>query len=118
MTDDVFLDALAADPLDDVTRAVYADWLEERGDARAAFLRAELRGDEAEMRAALPAVDEEWAYQAGRRWDMQVYNYPLQHKIAVIAAIRDVRAIGLAAAKRLSEESRPVVLPGVPLPLA
>ena len=36
-----FLAQLRADPADDVTRLVYADWLEERGDERAAFLRAE-----------------------------------------------------------------------------
>jgi uncharacterized protein (TIGR02996 family) len=34
-----FLHALGQDPHDDETRLVYADWLEERGDARAEFLR-------------------------------------------------------------------------------
>src|SRR5262245_20318888 len=42
MTDECFLRALADDPNDDVTRLVYADWLEERGDGRAEFVRAEV----------------------------------------------------------------------------
>jgi uncharacterized protein (TIGR02996 family) len=36
-----FLAALARDPDDDGLRAVYADWLEERGDARAEWVRLE-----------------------------------------------------------------------------
>lgn len=40
-TGDELLARLRSDPLDDDTRTVYADWLEERGlAARAAFLRA------------------------------------------------------------------------------
>ncbi|HUR55728.1 MAG TPA: TIGR02996 domain-containing protein, partial [Gemmataceae bacterium] len=36
-----FLDALRENPADDTTRLVYADWLDDRGDAaRAAYLRA------------------------------------------------------------------------------
>jgi uncharacterized protein (TIGR02996 family) len=37
-----FLRAIANAPEDDAPRLVYADWLEERGDLRAAFLRLEL----------------------------------------------------------------------------
>jgi uncharacterized protein (TIGR02996 family) len=116
MTDDAFLDALTADPLDDVTRAVYADWLEERGDSRATYLRAELAGDEAALRGF--QVDEDWAFRAGRRWDVVLRGYPLARKIPVIKTIREFRYIGLAAAKQLSEQVNPPVLPGVPLPIA
>ena len=34
--------AIVAAPEDDVPREVYADWLEERGDPRAEFVRAQL----------------------------------------------------------------------------
>ena len=34
-----FLRAIADNAADDTARLVYADWLEERGDPRAAFLR-------------------------------------------------------------------------------
>jgi uncharacterized protein (TIGR02996 family) len=40
--DEEFLGAIAAAPADDAPRLAYADWLEERGDPRAAFLRAEV----------------------------------------------------------------------------
>ena len=36
-----FLQAILADPDDDAPRLVYADWLEERGDPRAEFIRAQ-----------------------------------------------------------------------------
>lgn len=42
MTDEqAFLDRLRANPHDRPTRLIYADWLEERGDERAAVLRLE-----------------------------------------------------------------------------
>ncbi|MGL4551008.1 MAG: ribosomal protein L7/L12 [Gemmataceae bacterium] len=116
MTDDTFLDALAADPLDDVTRAVYADWLEERGDPRAEYLRAELAADEAALRRL--RVEEEWAFRAGRRWDVVLRAYPPALKIPVIKAIRESRHLGLMEAKKLSETPAAAVLPGVPVPLA
>src|SRR5262245_58493353 len=37
-----FLEAIQADPGDDFSRLVYADWLEERGDSRGEFLRLHL----------------------------------------------------------------------------
>jgi uncharacterized protein (TIGR02996 family) len=36
-----FIDAIAEDPDDDTARLVYADWLDERGDPRAEYLRLE-----------------------------------------------------------------------------
>src|SRR5215468_10986107 len=42
MTDEAFQRTLAEAPNDDPTRLVYADWLEERGDVRASYLRAEV----------------------------------------------------------------------------
>jgi uncharacterized protein (TIGR02996 family) len=54
-----FLQALLADPDDDATRLVYADWLEERGDLRGELLRIEaaLRkgAQDSEQHAALRA---------------------------------------------------------------
>jgi uncharacterized protein (TIGR02996 family) len=40
--EDGFLNALYADGHDEVTRSIYADWLDERGDERGAYLRAEM----------------------------------------------------------------------------
>lgn len=116
MNEQAFLDALNADPLDDVTRAVYADWLEERDDPRADYLRAELSGDESALRGW--DVDEDWAFQAGRRWDVVVYSFPPTRKIALFKSVRDQRKIGITAIQALFNQPQPVVMPGVPLTLA
>jgi uncharacterized protein (TIGR02996 family) len=42
MSETALLQALAEDPHDDLARSVYADWLEERGDPRAEFLRLQI----------------------------------------------------------------------------
>jgi uncharacterized protein (TIGR02996 family) len=41
--DEAFIRAIVAAPGDDAPRLVYADWLEERGDPRGAYLHAEIR---------------------------------------------------------------------------
>ena len=61
-----FVDALRAAPGDALARLVYADWLDERGDPRAEFLRLSCRvADDlrrlADLRAGLPA---DWAAAA------------------------------------------------------
>src|SRR5437762_2497871 len=42
MDEDAFLRAVLEHPDDDGPRLVYADWLEERGDPRGAFIRAQV----------------------------------------------------------------------------
>src|ERR1700758_854942 len=39
LSDDLFLRAIRADPVDEAPWLIYADWLEERGDPRAALYR-------------------------------------------------------------------------------
>jgi uncharacterized protein (TIGR02996 family) len=53
-TEEAFLDSICADPRDSTPRLVYADWLEERGDPRAAYLRVLC-----EWLACHPTPDEE-----------------------------------------------------------
>src|SRR5262245_25752129 len=81
MNDAGFLTALQANPFDDETRLVYADWLEERGDVRAGYLRlvAEVvnrlrRGVEwSELRVRLRDLVDvtplTWRERAGKRFD-------------------------------------------------
>src|SRR5262249_44717851 len=127
MTDEAaFLDALRADPLDDVTRQVYADWLEERGDERAALLRAERqyaltpedRREEGRLARLSASADADWAFQAGMRWDVWLPAYPPNRKVPVIKVLRGLRDMALAVAKNLSEAALPLALPAVPLALA
>src|SRR5436190_11101373 len=77
-----FLEQLRAEPGDEVTRLVYADWLQERGDVRGEYLRLEqelgtLQENDPrhsatevrllEMMQELPA---DWLAVAGRRFDV------------------------------------------------
>src|SRR5262245_60782668 len=101
-----FLEHLKNDPSDDVTRMVYADWLEERGDLRAAFLRdekrlaalsdtspefANLQRDLGERAKALPAW---WLEAAGRRWDVWLIDFPANAKLGTIKAVREWTGCG------------------------
>src|SRR5271166_1502115 len=76
--EEAFLAAIREFPDDNVPRLIYADWLEERGDPRAKFLRMECLlknaspqdGKYAELKAHLRAissqVDLEWAALVSR----------------------------------------------------
>lgn len=106
---------LAEHPEDDVTRLVYADWLEERDDARAEYLRAEvelggvfsdiLRAEavQAQLRELRAGLDPDWLLHAGKRFDVWLFGYPPVMKIAVIKVIRELTGCGLAEAKAISE---------------
>jgi uncharacterized protein (TIGR02996 family) len=130
MEEQAFLTRLREAPLDAVTRSVYADWLEDRGDSRADYLRAEAAlpslaegsagRDEAEgwLEEMGRALSEDWLFQAGARWDLWGLGYPPRRKIPFIKAIRTQRFMGLREAKDLSEALPAVILPGVPLYLA
>jgi uncharacterized protein (TIGR02996 family) len=81
--DDALLHAVLASPDDDTPRLVYADWLEERGDPRAEFIRVQCalaklavedgrRADlEARERVLLAQHEQEWAaplHEAALEW--------------------------------------------------
>jgi uncharacterized protein (TIGR02996 family) len=115
MTEEVFLTALEENPLDETTRLVYSDWLEEQGDdRRAAFLRHNGPTEVNALARLLADLEEDWCFQAARRWDVVLTLYPPARKILIIKAIRDLRRINLSPAKDLSERAQPLVLPGVP----
>jgi uncharacterized protein (TIGR02996 family) len=75
-----FLNALAAQPNDNVGRLVYADWLQERDDPRAEFLRLEVRlasGDApAGERGELTTRLAELGRLAGPGWLLAVNRVP------------------------------------------
>jgi uncharacterized protein (TIGR02996 family) len=110
-----FLEHLAADPGDDTTRRVYADWLEDHGDSRAEYLRLELelaqvtdgepRALELEERAAKMRADlpPEWIERAGKRFEVWMVDYPSGWTIGTIIMVREVTGLGLKDAKDLVE---------------
>jgi uncharacterized protein (TIGR02996 family) len=78
-----FLDSIRADPGDDTHRLVFADWLEERGDSRAAYLRVLC-----EWLASHPAVDEhliererELRKGLDRGWLARIRGLPVSEKM-------------------------------------
>jgi uncharacterized protein (TIGR02996 family) len=71
-----FLSAIKANPDDAVARLVYADWLEERGDARSEFLRLQVESDR--MRGRL----HELRQQLDPRWLATVVPRELHYNVA------------------------------------
>lgn len=111
MDDAAFLAALHDHPEDDATRLVYADWLEERGDPRAEYLRlgvaiaehlrrgqgyADLRQRLLELSSSLPR---EWREQAGKRFDVILVS--ASSLLDTIGALRKFTGRGIADAKHL-----------------
>jgi uncharacterized protein (TIGR02996 family) len=116
MTDDsAFLAHLSEHPGDDVTRLVYADWLEDRGDARGEYLRREVEFaalDEDSARAlelaarlweARRDMDRAWLRQAGKRFDVWLVSCPFPLKIRTIKVILECTGMRLANANLLSD---------------
>jgi uncharacterized protein (TIGR02996 family) len=120
-----FLHRLQTHPDDDVTRLVYADWLDEQGDPRAAYLRGEVElsslaeGTEPyhaltlQQRELGATLDPEWLPLVGKRYDVVLVAYPVELKIACIKVIRELSHCGLRQAKDLSETLPATVLRGV-----
>lgn len=117
MTDeDAFLAALAENPADDVRRLVYADWLEERGEAeKANYLRLACRTVEAlgtveekplveRLVVASSNLTAEWRQAAAGRFGLVLYGIPSDRKITVIKLLREIFGWGLAEAKGHAEQ--------------
>jgi uncharacterized protein (TIGR02996 family) len=94
-----FLPAIAAAPTDDLPRLVYADWLEERGDPRATYLRlaTQVAGrirdglPFEDLRSALHGTYEaavaDWRRQVGPWFDVVLHALHKDCKIGVVKVI-------------------------------
>jgi uncharacterized protein (TIGR02996 family) len=76
---DAFLRGILENPDDDSPRLVYADWLEERADLRAEFIRVQCE------LAKLPPDDPKWDALEQREWDLL-----RQHEAAWTADIKSL----------------------------
>jgi uncharacterized protein (TIGR02996 family) len=126
-----FLRAIAAAPEDDAPRLVFADWLDEHGDGRAAYLRlatevaGRVRGGspwddlKAGLRAAAGEATAEWRGRVGPWFDVVLAAVRSDQRIAVIKAIRELTGRWLAESKAVVDEfvraGSAVVEPGLPL---
>ena len=116
-----FLYALREHPEDDVTRLVYADWLEERDDPRAVYLRGEValarmaEGDdgyeaaEAELAEMREDIVPQWLEQAGKRWDVVLLGYSAAHEIHAIRVVREAVSYDPSEALVLVESAPSII---------
>src|SRR5437763_16176767 len=76
--DDAFLQAIREDPHDPARRLVYADWLEERGDRRAEFLRLlqQRAVVTARLTEVLSTLDPAWVRSILPDWATEVQKLP------------------------------------------
>ena len=112
MTDELeqkFLAAITANPDDAEARAVYADWLEERGDPRAEYLRLEalLYAGPARFVALMQHLSPQWLAMVTRRCDVLLVDTG-SSKILLIKTVRELTGLGLKDAKALVESSLPI----------
>jgi uncharacterized protein (TIGR02996 family) len=73
-----FVEAIRANPQDVTTRLIYADWLEERGDARGEYLRleVELENIYARLQALQRHLDWEWVTSLSKPSKVQLLPAP------------------------------------------
>jgi uncharacterized protein (TIGR02996 family) len=107
-----FLNALTASPGDDTTRLVYADWLDERGDARGEYLRIDCkladlhetdpRWNSLESRLAnLRGAHFSWVNAIGKRYDVNLEGFQPSHSILMIKVARKITSSGTKDMKEL-----------------
>lgn len=117
MTEDPEADLLAAvqaDPSDLQARAIYADWLEERGDPRGEYLRLDMQlvSLPARLGKLVEVIDPTWISAVSGRFCITISAIGA-NKIGAIKVVREVTGLGLKDAKDLVERvsaTRPVVL--------
>lgn len=121
-----FLDQLRDHPEDDVTRLVYADWLEDRADRRSDYLRAEVvlgrlvvldegyANAEASLTSLRDGIDARWVELVGKRWDVIFQGHRSGYKIGAIKLIRGIGAYSLHQIVDLVETAPTVILIAAP----
>jgi uncharacterized protein (TIGR02996 family) len=117
-----FLDALAANPADDLTRLVYADWLDDHADGRSRYLRlvCELarmpEGDLLESPASdalialNPVLDPDWQAAAGSRFEVALVEFSPQDRNLLIEALMRLTGVEVPWEVEAQVESAPTAL--------
>lgn len=118
MTEDAaFVQAIQADPDNDTARLVYADWLDERDDPRAAYLRLLVEAaalvdqgrpctSQAErLRRIARDLDETWRDAVGKSYDVVLEEIVPVRKIELIITVRQLFGMSLAETKTFIESA-------------
>ena len=120
--EEAFLAALAERPGDDLTRLVFADWLDERGDGRAAYLRLVVEVAEriktnrphrrlaTRVRPLAEGVELSWREVAGKRFSLRLDSCKPARRVVTIIATRGVTGVGLAEAISIVDRAPIIVL--------
>ncbi len=121
--EEAFLRAIRDNPGDDGPKLVYADWLEERGDAtHAELIRLTCELNHIRRRLlVVPArimelgrdLDSQWLRDVFGRFRLILHDFPPERKIQAIKAIRLVTGYALKEAQDLSERLPAVIVDGV-----
>jgi uncharacterized protein (TIGR02996 family) len=111
MADDpeaALLAAVHEDPNDFQARAIYADWLEERGDPRGEYLRLDMQLVSLPARLAdlIARIDPQWIHAVDGRCSITITAIG-PNKIAAIKTVREITGLGLKDAKDLVESVSP-----------
>jgi uncharacterized protein (TIGR02996 family) len=121
-----FIDEIQHDPLSEYARLIYADWLDERGDVRASFLRLEieyvktnLTGKLAlqwysELEQLLPQIDFDWIKQVGHRYDFRILSWGTM-KLDAVKRVKKMTSMPLMDAKRVVEEAPTTLIYSIPI---
>jgi uncharacterized protein (TIGR02996 family) len=120
-----FLRDIGENPADDTARLVYADWLDEQGDPRGRYLRAEvelaalpeederLKALGTELRQLRESLDAGWVAAAGKRYDVILYFCQHHRRGDAVKTVRAVTGLGLQEARVVVEHGPMPVLLGV-----
>jgi uncharacterized protein (TIGR02996 family) len=122
--EEAFLAAVRAEPEDDGHRLVYADWLEERGDPRAEYLRLEhaVRVHRApgadRLRVLRSQLEGDWLLavhdgKLGSDWAIVLQTFPRAKRLAVIERMRAVAGLSEVEAQALCGASSQVIKGGL-----
>jgi uncharacterized protein (TIGR02996 family) len=112
-----FLAAIRAAPGDPTPRLIYADWLDDRGDPRAEFVRLQHQLAEAldRLQRLRSALDREWVQAVEVRRDVVVHGFDPRRRPAVLKLVRLHSGLGLEQARELLARLPAAVFPDLPL---
>lgn len=109
-----FLQAIQNNPTDNSARLVYADWLEQRQDPRAEFVRVQAQIQDVEqrrkdvrrsLRKLEATLDQNWLREMRGVFCVRFVSYHEGCKLRAIAAVMDIRNGGLKAGKDFVERA-------------